>query len=295
VTRPIIEKTLGRLKAASFVAEKVPEKFEQYRDEEVSDLFVTTEKIQRFAADEDLPTHIDWRNHNGKNFLPVVRNQHIPVYCGSCWAFASTNTMASRFLIANNASYTSSSFLSVQHMIACGYFGTCEGGNDLAVYEYAKLHGIPHESCNQYTARDEKCSDFSTCGTCSSNGTCNAIPNPTRYKISHWGVTHGVQGMMKQVAKHGPISCMIHATDELERFEGGKVYKQHMLVPVPNHYITVVGYKLPEPELESNEDPYWIVLNSWGAPWSEEGTYRTIMGHPTLNLGIELLCGYPEV
>ena len=98
-------------------------------------------------APNALPDNWDWRNVNGTNFLSWNKNQHIPIYCGSCWAQATTSAIADRFNIHLSHLSTTPVALSVQAVVNCQAGGSCNGGEPAAVYTYAFTQGIPHASC----------------------------------------------------------------------------------------------------------------------------------------------------
>lgn len=89
---------------------------------------------------------------NEKNYLSWTINQHIPQYCGSCWAQGTTSAIADRFNILNDLKTPSPVGLDAQVVINCQAGGSCDGGNPGDVYEYANKYGLHHSSCMQYTA-----------------------------------------------------------------------------------------------------------------------------------------------
>jgi cathepsin X len=89
------------------------------------------------------------------------------------------------------------------------------------------------------------------------------------YTVSDFGRLEGVENMKLEIYRRGPIACGIAATEAMDLYEGGVFYQplegkaEEVRI---NHVVSVVGWGEDEGGLE-----YWIVRNSWGTAWGENG------------------------
>ena len=65
----------------------------------------------------------------------MSRNQHIPQYCGSCWAHGSVSALGDRVKIARGGKGIDIN-LSVQHILNCANVGSCHGGSVDGPYQW---------------------------------------------------------------------------------------------------------------------------------------------------------------
>ena len=65
----------------------------------------------------------------GINYLTASKNQHIPTYCGACWAFASVISIADRLKIMKKRQWPEV-ILSAQNLLSCDMYDYgCHGGD----------------------------------------------------------------------------------------------------------------------------------------------------------------------
>merc|ERR1712107_314465 len=251
-------------------------------------------------SDEQYPETFTWCNKDGVNYCTMSRNQHIPQYCGSCWAHGAVSALGDRIKIARKGKGPDIN-LAVQHLLNCGGVGSCHGGTVDGPYQWLKRMsdqgtGISYETAQPYLACssesregfcshvDTSCKAINVARTCGSfdkeGGDCTGLSSYPNATISDYGSISGRNAMMKEIFARGPISCGIDA-NPLLNYESGII--KHRWSFMIDHVISVVGLgKDPE------EGQYWIVRNSWGEYWGEMGYVRVAFG----SLAVEQQCSW---
>ena len=64
------------------------------------------------------PTDFTWCNNGGVNYCTISRNQHIPQYCGSCWAHGTLSALPDRIKIARKGQGIDIT-PSIHHLLNC--------------------------------------------------------------------------------------------------------------------------------------------------------------------------------
>ena len=115
-----------------------------------------TAEPHTYMKGDDIPDSVDYRS---QGLLTADLNQHIPVYCGSCWAHSAMSSIADRIKIATQGKQRDV-IPSIQALINCGNAGTCNGGNSNTANKWVHDNGIPDITCQQYQAKNMEVSIY---------------------------------------------------------------------------------------------------------------------------------------
>ncbi|TET70368.1 MAG: hypothetical protein E3J56_08100 [Candidatus Aminicenantes bacterium] len=207
---------------------------------------------------QPLPTSFDWSDNNG-NWVTPVRDQG---YCGSCWAFATVAQMESLIRIFYGNPFLDVD-LSEQFIVSCDTSNHgCSGGRLQNVYQFVQHTGTPDEDCFLYLATDEPCYSPLRC-----DDWANRVE---KIKMWKWAVLRLDTNKLKKVVfENGPVTCFMHVYYDLVFYESGCY--EHVDAPwAGGHAVCIVGW---------TEEGCWIVKNSWGDDWGENGFFRIKFGN----------------
>ena len=205
--------------------------------------FMTRNACYKFQpTNKILPDTVDWRD---KDVVTPVKNQG---QCGSCWSFSATGAMEGAWALKTGNLVS----LSEQQLVDCSHsYGNngCDGGMMDDAFKYAADNGMCTESEDPYTAAD---------GTCKK---CEPVVS-----VKHCvDVTPKNQLHLKEAVARGPVSVAIDAETTIFQFYSGGVVSSTKCGKELDHGVLVVGYG------QENSVPYWLVKNSWGNQWGENG------------------------
>jgi cathepsin H len=206
------------------------------------------------AAGKAAPAAVDWRVEIEKTAPWPVKSQG---HCGSCWTFSTVGSMESHYILKHAMAKN----LSEQQLVDCaGAFNNfgCNGGLPSQAFEY--LHyagGHDTESTYPYTAVD---------GPCAYDGKgaaqVAAVNNITAYAEDE---------LYDAIGTEGPVSIAYQVAHDFRYYHSGVYDGDCETGPGSvNHAVVAVGYGTDAGV------PYYIVRNSWGDSFGEDGYFRIV-------------------
>ena len=190
--------------------------------------------------------NVDWRVVNA--VLPVKNQQS----CGSCWAFSAIGALESAWKLAGNQ-LTS---FSEQQLVDCSQaYGNngCNGGLMNNAFKYLLARGgIQTEQDYPYISRDSHCKEDAT----------KFVGKIRTYSSIN---EQDCDGLLHAITNQ-PVSIGI-AANAIMNYKSG-IFNNKRCGYALNHGVVAIGYG------EDQSQEYWLIRNSWGTTWGEEGYIR---------------------
>ncbi|XP_064645191.1 procathepsin L-like [Lineus longissimus] len=216
------------------------------------------------------PATVDWRS---QGYVTPIKNQG---QCGSCWAFSTTGTLEGQHFKKTGRLVS----LSEQNLVDCAWPEGCAGCNGCwqrYAMEYIKTNpGVDTETCYPYHAK---------------NGNCHFNPQCVGAELTGYvAIRQNDENDLKSAtASIGPIAISIDAShSSFQQYRSGVYYESQCSSKSLDHAVLVVGYGT------DNGSDYWLVKNSWGTTWGDNG-YIKMARNRDNNCGVASYATYPTV
>jgi len=208
--------------------------------------------------------NVDWRTSGA---VTPIKNQG---QCGSCWAFSTTGAMEGAYQIKEQKLPN----LSEQQLVDCagdsGNMG-CNGGLMDYAFTWLQDNGAATQADYPYKGYDQA---------------CQGPAKDQKYKTTGYvDVQSGSEPALVAAVTKAPTSVAIEADQSAFQFYSGGIFTAACGQQL-DHGVLAVGYV-------DTGTKYWIVKNSWGTSWGEQGYMRMVRGKN--QCGINNMASYPTI
>jgi C1A family cysteine protease len=205
-----------------------------------------------------MPASVDWRKQG------IVTPPKSQESCGSCYSFGTLGVIESAIAKSTGKMLD----LAEQQVVDCSFHlrgdmnGGCEGGHEVVVMDYVKQNGLVLEDSYRYTS-----------GKSRSHASCQKKSGTFGKNLKYLRVPpNDERALAEAIAQYGTLTMSISGENrDFQMYRGG-IYDNPSCSKNVDHLISVVGYG------SENGKDFWIVKNSWGATWGENGFGRVRRG-----------------
>jgi len=204
--------------------------------------------VKTATFDEANASPINWVT---KGAVTPVKNQG---GCGSCWAFSTTGAIEGAHFIKTGKLLS----FSEQQLVDCSTANHgCNGGNQIAAFKYLETAKAELESVYPYTSGSTK-----VAGKCQYKQSSATAVNVSSYaKVTTENVTQ-----MKAALATQPLAVSIEADQKVFQSYKSGVLDSTSCGTNLDHAVLAVGWGT-----DSSAGDYWLVKNSWGTGWGDNG------------------------
>uniref|UniRef100_A0A1I8BXW2 Pept_C1 domain-containing protein n=1 Tax=Meloidogyne hapla TaxID=6305 RepID=A0A1I8BXW2_MELHA len=220
-------------------------------------------------------------------FFNYIQNQG---RCGSCWAVSTASAYTDRVCIerSKNGITTPSDdpfyhFSSTDVMSCSIDYDGCEGGWPSKAWQWIEINGLCtgtdnvwKNGCKPYPyAPKENAQQVQCESKCNENWNTEysedkKFANSAAFLINDNATEEAIK---EELQTNGPLVAAFMVYKDFMSYKSGKTPNS---TEIGGHAVVILGYGTQK--CNGKEMPFWIVKNSWGTDWGDEGFFKIRRG-----------------